>query len=946
MENKKFKENEKMDWIEKSENLMGIQGKAKSLILTITAAFICVALISLTTKYIFKTDNIIVINGIVIVILSVVFWGLSQIYFRWARKHLKTMGELYQEHYERNETIMRNIIGTIRSYIIFLDKENKYVLYTNLGNNNIEYIAFDEDGKRILNKGQFHKVIKNAEDLNGFMEALENQEYCNIERKLEFTNGKVSWYRIRLEAVKDHNGIVIGNLIIAKNVTEENKKREELLTATRKQNKAFMALSHEFRTPINAISGSIDLLSLSKNLNSKEMIHIKNMKDAYKGLLGLVTKATDYTNIQSGDLVVEKQEFSINELLESIGILINIRAYEKQIGYCVDIEPDVPGYLIGDKEKISRVLQSLLYNAVEHTENGCIRLSISRKKEGEKEFICYSVTDTGCGIKEEFIDKIFEELIGFEISNDGYVEGLGVSLFVCKRIIELMGGTIACESEYGKGSCFRFELEMETPEDKPIAEVKHPENKSIVFCSNMVWKQEHLKKMSESLHIPVCRNYMETGIRLEEFSHIFLDSHFEGINELLEKEFVSSKKILILETSKDKVEGTKKADAIIYEPFTIMMFAEMLNLGDENTEEMEGQEKLEELVFQVENVKALVVDDNAVNLMVASNVLMQYGIEVEEADSGNMAVKKCYENEYDLIFMDYLMPDMNGVETIRNIRNLKQTKKSVIIALSANVSKEITDEFESVGANHVMSKPLELKELSQVLKIYIPEGKFVKEEAMLEEAEEAEMIPKEDIKSILYSVKGLDVKKGLANVMGATETYVKVLNICCTNITEQIEYLKAAQTLLSSGGLKICFHSLKGILANIGADDLSEFSKKMEIAALEQDEAYIKENEASYIEQVESFRDSLKGAIEEYKKLTASDTLENYVPMDHNVYVEKLGQLINRIKRFEFNEINDLLEELIAASQEEEKKILKEAYDNIQQFQYEEALELVRTIKK
>ena len=189
------------------------------------------------------------------------------------------------------------------------------------------------------------------------------------------------------------------------------------------------------------------------------------------------------------------------------------------------------------------------------------------------------------------------------------------------------------------------------------------------------------------------------------------------------------------------------------------------------------------------------------------------------------------------------------------------------------------------------------------------------------------------------------MEKGLANVMGVMETYIKVLNVCCTNITEQAEYIKAAYKLVSLGGLKIYFHSLKGILANIGAMELSEFSKNMEIASRDQNEAYIKENVVSYIEKIESFRDNLQWAINEYKKITESDMFETHKSMNKQEYDSRLEQLLTCIRRFEFNEISALMEELILVSKDETREEFKKAYNYIQEFQYEEALEMVEEIR-
>ncbi len=862
----------------------------------------------------------------------------------WTQKDVEALQKEYEACCEQNAVIMRSIMSTMQSFVVVLDRECQHVLYSNLGYNNIGYIREGEDGEKVLDLEHVYESVVNKEVVDEVLACLYNQHPCSVERRLEFTSGKIGYYRIKVNQIWEDENLV-GTLLVVKNITEEHEIKENLRAATYKQKKAFMALSHEFRTPINAISGSIDMLSLSENLDAKEKSHIRNIKQAYKSLLSVVSKATDYTNLQENELVIEKTEFTLYELLDNIRALTHIRAFEKGIGYCVDIAPDVPARLIGDLEKISRVLQSFLYNAIEHTEEGCVTMRIYRVKENDKDYICYSVSDTGTGIKEEFVKRIFDEFIGFEICREEYSEGLGVSLYVSRKIIELMGGKAECCSCYGEGSTFGFKLELETPEDKPVVTVKNPEKKSILLCTEIPWKKDHIRHVCETLGIGVMKTYDEVDLVKDRFTHVIIDSHHKEASMLLEEEFPFAKKVLVLESSQDKLEGISRADFVIYEPFTIMMFAEMFSGGKENQEETEGAGSVGELVFQLKDVKALVVDDNAVNLMVASNVLMQYGIEVEEADSGSMAVKKYYENDdYDIIFMDYLMPDMNGVETIRNIHNLKRKKESIFIALSANVTDDIVEAFASVGAHHVMAKPLELKELSGVLRRFLPEEKFVKDECLEEKAGQPalnEATDKEDVKSILYKVKGLNVEKGLANVMGVTETYVKVLNVCCTNITEQVEYIKAAYKLVAMSGLKIYFHSLKGILANIGAVELSEFSKNMEIASRDQNGAYIKENVASYIEQIEEFRDNLQWAIDEYKKITEGHILETHKSMKTKEYEAKLEKLKVCIKRFEFNEINALIEELILASRDEKKNELKKAYNYIQQFQYDEALEIV-----
>ena len=190
----------------------------------------------------------------------------------WTKKDIKLLQEEYEKKHEQTMTLMRSIMSVMQSYVIVLDRECKKVLYSNLGYNDVGYITEGKNGEKILNTEHLYESVLNKDVIHEVLECLYNQIPCSIERKLEFSTGRTGNYRIKVEQIMEE-GSLAGTLLVIKNITEETEKKEHLIAATYKQKKAFMALSHEFRTPINAIAGSIDMLSLSERLNTKEKSH-------------------------------------------------------------------------------------------------------------------------------------------------------------------------------------------------------------------------------------------------------------------------------------------------------------------------------------------------------------------------------------------------------------------------------------------------------------------------------------------------------------------------------------------------------------------------------------------------------------------------------------------------------------------------------------------------
>lgn len=356
-----------------------------------------------------------------------------------------------------------------------------------------------------------------------------------------------------------------------------------------------------------------------------------------------------------------------------------------------------------------------------------------------------------------------------------------------------------------------------------------------------------------------------------------------------------------------------------------------------------------EKIFKTNGIKALVVDDNEVNILVVVSMLNQFNIETEEAVSGKDAIEKVKRADYDIIFMDYLMPEMNGIEATQEIRKLGKVKRPVIVALSANVTQDMKHDFEAAGVDDVMSKPMELTGIIEILKRWMPLEK-------LEACEDKNIITEtkrenvkdevSEINQIFSNVKSLNISMGLKHIGNNTENYIKVLKASVGNIqltVKRLKMLKDAQTQVSS--MKIEFHSMKGALVNIGANELSASSNKLELAAGNNDVEYVNDKLEDYIQRLEEFSNQLEMAMKEYGILHGYKE-DVYQPMKDEEFFYVLSQLRHYLECYEFNYLEELSEHLLKASKGEIRENLLQISKMIQSFQYEEALELLEQVEE
>ncbi len=331
----------------------------------------------------------------------------------------------------------------------------------------------------------------------------------------------------------------------------------------------------------------------------------------------------------------------------------------------------------------------------------------------------------------------------------------------------------------------------------------------------------------------------------------------------------------------------------------------------------------------------LVVDDNAANIFALSTMLRQMGFEVDEASSGVEAINLSCHKNYRLILMDYLMPEMDGIQAIKQIQFIMKGQECpVFIGLSATLDEEVAATFQKVGVSHLVEKPVravQLKEMLDQIGISVTEGE---EEGKVEDI---------DMTDILSGIPGLNYEKGIDLMAGSVDNYMKVLKVCVGNIRDNEMALDSIRDMGQMRGFALHFHGLKGIFLNIGADELAGQSKAMELAAKEERSDFVENGLDDYLSRVERFADQIQAAWDHYASFKSETIRAEEV--SGSEFASQLAELKQHVEDFEYIEITELLDQMLAGCHDEKRQGLEEISDAIQAFDYDLALEALERLE-
>lgn len=476
-------------------------------------------------------------------------------------------------------------------------------------------VILDERNRVIYFNQKASDIYADVEDKERNIGVKELDKLCEEHEKIPIGN---EIYEIHGKKII-RNKNLYGNAYIVANVTESYEytvnleKQKAIAESANKAKTDFLArMSHEIRTPINSVLGMNEMI-LRESTEPGIKKYAMNIKTSANSLLGIINDILDSTKIESGKMEIIPVEYELDSLLNDTVNMIYVRAKDKNLTFDIEVDETLPNKLYGDDVRIRQVLLNLLTNAVKYTHEGSVRLTVSGQRSDDRIVMSYTVKDTGIGIKQEDLSKLFESFERIEESRNRNIEGTGLGMSIVMNLLKLMGTELKVDSVYGKGTTFSFELEQRIVSDQAIGNFR-----------------ERVEKLGE------------------EYSY--------------------------------------------------------------------------QSLFVAPDAKILVVDDNDINRMVFSCMLLNTKMQITEAASGIEALELVTKEHFDIIFLDHMMPELDGVETLKRMRTMENNlcKDSPVIILTANAVTGAKEQYLAEGFDDYLSKPIMPEKLEKIIKDRLP----------------------------------------------------------------------------------------------------------------------------------------------------------------------------------------------------------------------------------
>lgn len=533
---------------------------------------------------------------------------------------------------------------------------------------------------------------------------------------------------------------MVHELALEKAVAEE---------ATRAKSAFLANMSHEIRTPINAILGMNEMI-LRESDDPDIVEYAECVHNAGNTLMGLVNNILDFSKIEAGRIDIIPVEYDMASVVNDLVNMIQGRADEKGLELELEIDRETPSRMFGDELRIKQIITNILTNAVKYTEQGSVTFAMECERitdDPDSVYLNVTISDTGIGIRDEDMGKLFSEFERLEEKRNRTIEGTGLGMNITKQLLEMMGSELKVESIYGEGSVFEFRLKQKVINWAPLGDYASAYQESVA-----------------------------------------------GRKSYKEK-------------------------------------------------------------FTAPEARVLVVDDTDTNLDVFRSLLKRTGMQIDTALSGDEGIELTKHNVYDIIFMDHMMPEKDGIETFHEISSdaVNPNRNTTTVCLTANAISGAREMYLAEGFDDYMTKPIDADRLEEMIIRCLPEEKVIISEAYDTDAGDE---PEAPLPEWLLGCEGIDPEQGVKNC-GSTEDYLRVLDGFYTAIETKADEIERYYEAGDIKNYTIKVHALKSSARIIGAADLSGKAERLEEAGNEENIDYIRANTEALLKQYRSYIDIL-----------------------------------------------------------------------------------------
>ena len=706
---------------------------------------------------------------------------------------------------------------------------------------------------------------------NSVLDSARSMQAWNFEAPLNTVEGKWKWFHAASRPELQNNGDVVWEGLVM-DVTDRKQAEAELAIAkeaaeaSAKTRAEFLAnMSHEIRTPLNGIIGLSRLL-LDTELNSLQKDYLRKVHASSETLLGIINGILDFSKIESGKLRVEKIDFQLDSVLDNVGQMLEPKAAEKGLELLIQTDPNIPLDLIGDPLRLEQILINLCNNAIKFTSQGEVIISAEMlHQSGNNLSLQFRVQDTGIGLTPAQQEKIFESFTQADSSTTREYGGTGLGLAICKLLTELMGGKITVTSTPGKGSEFRFSIAATCYQDRSEKIVPLLSNslrgQRVLLIDDNDAARKILETTLESMGFSVIsKATSDDGIaelhratqsqQNAEIDLLLMDWGIPGVDGLNTIKYINTRDDIsippvIMMVSAYDIEKTKSFDfsglagTWLHKPVTASnlfdSIADILQSQSAATRKRTGPpiSPQETYTQALKGIRVLVVEDNEINQEVASKTLECVGVIVEIASSGREAVKRIEDsvNQYDAIFMDLQMPEMDGFQATQEIRANAKHNELPIIAMTAHAMEAEKQKCLDAGMQDHVAKPIDPEHLFATLSKWCSGGTMAETRASVDthkEKEEGIRLPLRN--TLLPSFETIDIA-AVKRIFGDDDATITLfLNKFLNDYSDLSERLRAH---LADGcreqAAKLA-HQVKGVAGNLHITGVFETTQQIEQA--------------------------------------------------------------------------------------------------------------------
>ena len=747
----------------------------------------------------------------------------------------------------------------------------------------------------------------------------------------------------------------------------------DALKKSERQKDDFLAnVSHEIRTPINTICGISEIM-LRDGVPQEMKEDILNIQSAGRNLMMVVSDILDYSELQEGEFDIVEENYYVSSTIYDVINMTMAKKSEKKLELIINCDANIPSVLIGDEQKIRRVIMNLVNNAIEFTEEGCVCIEFGYRKEEYGVNLIVTVKDTGIGMSKEDIEKLFVKFSQVDMGRTRKKGGVGLGLAIAQAIIYKMGGFITVKSELGKGSEFRFVIPQKVFDEKPIAEIPNKEEINAAVYINMeqfeytALRDEYsnnIRQITEQagVKVRVFRNLMELKrwSKRERYNQIFISlKEYQEDSVFFDNLSMQAKVNVILDNCDEAKVQNRLINKII-KPFFVLSI--MTALKNQNRDEKEEGRILDDAhQLYAPDARVLVIDDNQMNIRVVEGLLKEYGLKVDSALSGPEGIAMLENRSYDMVFLDHMMPEMDGVETLHHIRRKQDSyfKEIPIVALTANAIAGTREMLIKEGFDDFLPKPVESSVLQRALKRHIPikKQKTMEEYVQNEPIEEVEAkpvavksMPETKVKpatttSSELQIGDLEISKGIM-YCGNQKNYIEILK---THRDSGEENMSACQALFDKEDWKnytITVHGIKSSMMSIGAVKLSEMAKALEMAGKGEDYTYIRANHEPMMDEYRRIIDILNHS-DVLGAPKAAEAVCEKTEIEESVFANMLTEMENASYELDDAKMKGILDQLSAYSygSKDLAKELQTVYKKVEMSDLMSAYETVVKLK-